>query len=450
MEHEFDCLIQSLQDKKQEFLQTVDDEQNEKYNKLQEQKDLLEKTQNEVEELIKDAESVSTKRSQSAQEINEIKQRATMSPAFRIALAPQVADLSCYLAVDFARQNQMVQHLKFLSPPGIPTFIEEQCRLYDNKLYCQWYLESADRNGESCDDEFGGEEDFTLQFRQVDSISCKQDVKWKTVSHLTDNRCLIEDLIFDHSYLQVRCQASNKAVRGEYSAIMCLETPAFSFRLDENAAHSSMTLVAGKQNRSVEWESAPIQTSKSNESRPSTATNDNKTSQTPLKKNRSRFMGESFTILGDTALPTDEQIYFEVACHVDTKQFAVGITHDSINKFDQLGRTSSSWAVYVNRWMQNSVQAKHNNKMKTLDKSEYFPQRIALYFNPLAGILQFYDAKTRQLLHCFNKIKRSQKLLVGLHVWKGSLQVFCGLRVPTWVQDDFNISNSTFDLSSTQ
>merc|ERR1719427_1009385 len=70
MEHEFDCLIQSLQDKKQEFLQTVDDEQNEKYNKLQEQKDLLEKTQNEVEELIKDAESVSTKRSQSAQSHN--------------------------------------------------------------------------------------------------------------------------------------------------------------------------------------------------------------------------------------------------------------------------------------------------------------------------------------------------------------------------------------------
>ena len=64
------------------------------------------------------------------------------------------------------------------------------------------------------------------------------------------------------------------------------------------------------------------------------------------------YIKGNITQTGDTALPTDEQIYFEVACHVDTKQFAVGITHDSINKFDQLGRTSSSWAVYVNRWMQ--------------------------------------------------------------------------------------------------
>ena len=35
MENEFDCLIQSLQVKKEEFLQTVDDEHNEKFNKLQ-------------------------------------------------------------------------------------------------------------------------------------------------------------------------------------------------------------------------------------------------------------------------------------------------------------------------------------------------------------------------------------------------------------------------------
>ena len=79
--------------------------------------------------------------------------------------------------------------------PGIPVFIEEQCRLYDNKFYCQWTLKSLDRDDESRD-EFGGEEEFTLQFRQVDSRSNKQDVKWKTVSHLTDNRCLIEGLIW--------------------------------------------------------------------------------------------------------------------------------------------------------------------------------------------------------------------------------------------------------------
>ena len=72
---------------------------------------------------------------------------------------------------------------------------------------------------------------------------------------------LFTDLVFDHSYLQVRCQASNKSVTGEYSATLLIETPAFSFRLDEHAAHSSMSL-AGKDNRVVEWESAPIQTAK--------------------------------------------------------------------------------------------------------------------------------------------------------------------------------------------
>ena len=58
------------------------------------------------------------------------------------------------------------------------------------------------------------------------------------------------------------------------------------------------------------------------------------------------------TQTGDTVLPVDEPIYFEVQAHADTKVFAVGITHDTISKFDQMGRTSSSWAVYVNRWMQ--------------------------------------------------------------------------------------------------
>ena len=79
----------------------------------------------------------------------------------------------------------------FFTAPGIPVFIEEQCRLSDNKFYCEWQLESSNRDDESRD-EFGGEEEFTLQFRQVDSRSNKQDVKWKTVSHLADNRCLIE------------------------------------------------------------------------------------------------------------------------------------------------------------------------------------------------------------------------------------------------------------------
>ncbi|NXU41866.1 FSD1 protein, partial [Drymodes brunneopygia] len=69
---------------------------------------------------------------------------------------------------------------------------------------------------------------------------------------------------------------------------------------------------------------------------------------------------------GDTLIDGDEH-YWEVRYDRDSKAFGVGVAYRSLGKFDQLGKTSASWCLHLNNWLQVSFSAKHNNKAKALD-----------------------------------------------------------------------------------
>lgn len=55
----------------------------------------------------------------------------------------------------------------------------------------------------------------------------------------------------------------------------------------------------------------------------------------------------------------------------------MGVAYKTLGKFDQLGKTNTSWCVHVNNWLQNTFAAKHNNKVKALDVP--VPERIGVF-----------------------------------------------------------------------
>jgi len=423
MNHEFNKLIESLEAKRNEFLQKVENEEAKKYGKLQNQLDKSEETYKELLELIKDSENTLTISDQKKfdQEMLIIKERITMSPAFRVSMIPSVSDSQCWLAVDFSTQKKLIEKLDFLKAPSKPIICEDYCRVSDNQLYCEWKMPESDENEEE------EAEHFNFQYRQVDSDQINQITSWRTVTALTCKACLIEDLILNHNFIQFRCQAQNKFIPGEYSDVVNIKTQTFHFQLDATASHPNLKLVSPLQ---VEWEAAAIKAE--NRTRPSTA----ETRGSPKRiKPKDRFTGESYTILGDSDVPDDVEIYFEVMAQVESKIFGCGLTVNSIGRYDQLGRTSGSWALFVNKWIQNSIVAKHNKKIKTLERSS-FPLLVGIHYNPFECILSFYDGNTKECLHSFKNVKKpaSSQFLVGLSVWNGGLKVKTGLQVPSWVK----------------
>lgn len=79
---------------------------------------------------------------------------------------------------------------------------------------------------------------------------------------------------------------------------------------------------------------------------------------------------------GDTILENGQH-YWEVKAQKDCKTYSVGVAYKNLGKFDQLGKTSTSWCVHINNWLQTTFAAKHNNKAKTLDV--VVPDRIGVY-----------------------------------------------------------------------
>ncbi|KAL0192125.1 hypothetical protein M9458_010421, partial [Cirrhinus mrigala] len=61
----------------------------------------------------------------------------------------------------------------------------------------------------------------------------------------------------------------------------------------------------------------------------------------------------------------------------DCKSYSVGLAYRNLGKFDQLGKTNTTWCIHVNNWLQNSFAAKHNNKAKNLDVP--VPDSIGVY-----------------------------------------------------------------------
>lgn len=80
----------------------------------------------------------------------------------------------------------------------------------------------------------------------------------------------------------------------------------------------------------------------------------------------------------DTMIDAGQQ-YWEVRFDKESKAFAVGVALRSLGRFDQLGKSSASWCIHLNNWLQQSLTAKHNNKARTLDCS--IPGSIGVYVN---------------------------------------------------------------------
>ncbi|KAG8130419.1 putative Fibronectin type III and SPRY domain containing 1-like isoform X4 protein [Naja naja] len=212
-------------------------------------------------------------------------------------------------------------------------------------------------------------------------------------------------------------RSCNKAVAGDYSDPVTLETKV--------------------EDTYVEWDSTG---GKSQESKTKGKENKGR-SGTPSPK-RSSVSSRDTTI-------ENGQHYWEVKAQKDCKTYSVGVAYKNLGKFDQLGKTSTSWCVHINNWLQTTFAAKHNNKAKTLDV--VVPDRIGVYCDFDGGQLSFYNATSKQLLYTF-KTKFTQPLLPGFMVWCGGLTLTTGLQVPTAVKtlqkSENGLSGSTGSLTS--
>lgn len=148
---------------------------------------------------------------------------------------------------------------------------------------------------------------------------------------------------------------------------------------------------------------------------------------------------------GDTLIDGGEH-YWEVRYEPDSKAFGVGVAYRSLGRFEQLGKTAASWCLHVNNWLQVSFTAKHANKAKVLEppvpdclgvhcdfhqgdpeprsaSRAPLPARSLLQAPLIApprsastpGLLSFYNARTKQLVHTF-KAKFTQPVLPAFTV----------------------------------
>lgn len=91
-----------------------------------------------------------------------------------------------------------------------------------------------------------------------------------------------------------------------------------------------------------------------------------------------QYFAISSPIVADTMIDAGQH-YWEVRFDKESKAFAVGVALRSLGRFDQLGKSSASWCIHLNNWLQQSLTAKHNNKARTLDCQ--IPSTIGVYIH---------------------------------------------------------------------
>nr|BAE01786.1 unnamed protein product [Macaca fascicularis] len=354
-----------------------------------------------------------------------------MAPAFRLSLKAKVSDNMSHLMVDFAQERQMLQALKFLPVPSAPVIDLAESLVADNCVTLVWRMPDEDSKIDH----------YVLEYRRTNFEGpprLKEDQPWMVIEGIRQTEYTLTGLKFDMKYMNFRVKACNKAVAGEFSEPVTLETPAFMFRLDASTSHQNLRV----DDLSVEWDAmgGKVQDIKAREKdgKGRTASPINSPARgTPSPKRmpsgrggRDRFTAESYTVLGDTLIDGGEH-YWEVRYEPDSKAFGVGVAYRSLGRFEQLGKTAASWCLHVNNWLQVSFTAKHANKVKVLDAP--VPDCLGVHCDFHQGLLSFYNARTKQVLHTF-KTRFTQPLLPAFTVWCGSFQVTTGLQVPSSVR----------------
>ncbi|XP_071586256.1 FSD1-like protein isoform X2 [Heliangelus exortis] len=374
----------------------------------------------------------------------QIKDRVTMASAFRISLKPKVSDSMTHLMVDFTLERHMLQAVKFLPVPKAPEIDLAACLVADNCITVSWRMPEEDSRIDH----------FILEYRKTNFDGLprvKDEQRWDLIDYIKATEYTLSGLKFDTKYMNIRVQACNKAVAGEYSDPVTLETKAFVFSLDSTSSHLNLKV----EDNYVEWDPTGGKgqekiKGKENKSR-SGAPSPKRTSISPrssARSSRDHFTGESYTVLGDTAFESGQH-YWEVRAEKDCKSYSVGVTYKNLGKFDQLGKTNSSWCIHITNWLQTTLSAKHNNRTKTLDLP--VPDRIGVYCDFDGGLLSFYNANSKELLHTF-RTKFTQPLLPGFMIWCGGLTVSTGLQVPSAVKtlqkSENGLNTSTSSLNN--
>lgn len=70
----------------------------------------------------------------------------------------------------------------------------------------------------------------------------------------------------------------------------------------------------------------------------------------------------------------------------------MGVAYKTLGKFDQLGKTNTSWCIHVNSWLQNTFAAKHNNKVKALDVP--VPEKIGVFCDFDGGKCTYFSKQS--------------------------------------------------------
>ncbi|KAM9516273.1 fibronectin type III and SPRY domain-containing protein 1 [Guaruba guarouba] len=433
LDAEFQSLFVLLDELKEEMVTKIKQERAQRTYELQAQLAACTKALESSEELLEAANQTlgMANDHEFHQAAKQIKDSVTMAPAFRLSLKAKASDNMSHLMVDFAQERRILQAIAFLPVPSTPEIDLAESLVADNCVTLSWRMPEEDTKIDH----------YVLEYRRTNFEGpprAKEDQPWMVVEGIRSTEYTLPRMKFDMKYMNFRVRACNKAVAGEFSEPVTLETRAFTFRLDASTCHQNLRV----EELSVEWDATggKLQDVKAREKdgkgrTASPANSPARAVQSPKRMSlgrggRDRFTAESYTVLGDTLIDGDDH-YWEVQFDRDSKAFGVGVAYRSLGKFDQLGKTSASWCLHLNNWLQVSFSAKHANKAKVLDVP--VPDCIGVHCNFPEGILSFYNARTKQLLHTF-RTKFTQPVLPAFMVWCGSFQVSSGLQVPSAVR----------------
>ncbi|XP_015285254.1 PREDICTED: fibronectin type III and SPRY domain-containing protein 1 [Gekko japonicus] len=434
LEAEFQSLYTLLEELKEGMLMKIKQDRASRTYELQNQLSACTKALESSEELLETANHTlqGAENHDFSQAAKQIKDSITMAPAFRLSLKAKACLISSWWQE--LAPCALIFILCSLSPnpvPSAPEIDTAESLVADNCVTLVWQMPEEDSKIDH----------YVLEYRKTNFEGpprVKEDQPWMVIEGIKETEYTLSGLKFDMKYMNFRVKACNKAVAGEFSEPVTLETRAFMFRLDGSTSHQNLKV----EDLSVEWDAmgGKVQDIKAREKdgkgRTASPVNSPARSvQSPKRMpsgrgGRDRFTAESYTVLGDALIDSGDH-YWEVRYDRDSKAFAVGVAYRNLGKFDQLGKTPASWCLHLNNWLQVSFTAKHNNKAKVLDVP--VPDVIGIYCNFHEGFLSFYNAKTKQLLHTF-RARFTQPVLPAFMVWCGSFHVYSGLQVPSTVK----------------
>lgn len=72
----------------------------------------------------------------------------------------------------------------------------------------------------------------------------------------------------------------------------------------------------------------------------------------------------------------------------------MSIAYKTLGKFNQLGKTNTSWCVHTNSRLQNTFAAEYNNKVKALDVP--VPEKIGVFCDFDGGKCTYFSKKKKK------------------------------------------------------